>query len=346
MNKIRRFVIWAGLILIVLLIVLSIVSAFYGAERASRFFNSIPLTIYWLLLTAFLIAGLATFRRLLRVPALLLIHLGCIFVFIGAMWGSEAGHRLQKKIFGTDKVPFGYMMIYEQTAKDSIVAEDDTVLVKLPFSIYLEDFRIEYYKNRSYLQVENKNGNRWQIPDEPKQELVLDEGKITIVRVFRNFRIDIKNGQKTATDAPTPPGSAGNPAVIINIDLPDGTTIQQYVFAKFQEQSYSDEGLKFTYVSPHESGVKDYFSDIVLYEGEKYIARKSIEVNHPLHYGGYHFYQHSYDPERGQYTILTVYSDSGLNFVYAGYLMFSLAVLWQFWFRHIGRYFKRAVNGN
>ena len=162
MNKLRRFVMWFGLILIVLLTVLSIVGAFYGAEKASLFFNSLSLTIYWLTLSVFLITGLTTFRRLIRVPGLLLIHLGGVFILVGSIWGSEGGHRLQKKLLGIDKVPFGYMMIYEQTAKDSIVDEDDNVLARLPFSIYLEDFRIEYYESRSYLQVENKNGNRWQ----------------------------------------------------------------------------------------------------------------------------------------------------------------------------------------
>ena len=143
MNKLRRFVMWFGLILIVLLTVLSIVGAFYGAEKAALFFNSLPLTIYWLTLTVFLIVGLVTFRRLIRVHGLLFIHLGCVFILFGAIWGSDGGHRLQKKLFGIDKVPFGYMMIYEQTAKDSIVDEDDNVLAKLPFNIYLEDFRIE-----------------------------------------------------------------------------------------------------------------------------------------------------------------------------------------------------------
>ncbi len=189
MKKLRRYIMWTGLIFIVLMIVLSIVSAFYGAEKAALFFNSLPLIIYWLTLTVFLVAGLATFRPLVRVPGLLFIHLGCVFILAGAIWGSEGGHRLQKKLLGIDKVPFGYMMIYEQTAKDSIVDEDDNVLARLPFSIYLEDFRIEYYKNWSYLQVENKNGNRWQIPDEVGQELSLNESKIKILRVFRNFII-------------------------------------------------------------------------------------------------------------------------------------------------------------
>lgn len=242
MNKLHRFEIWAALLLMVWLAAMSVVAAFYGAQKTAMFFNSLPLAIYWLTLTGFLLAGLITFRRLIRLPRLLLIHFGCVLILVGAMLGSAAGHRLQKKLFGIEKVPFGYMMIYEGTAENHIVAEDDTVLAELPFSIYLKDFRIEYYSD--------------------------------------------------------------------------------------------------------ESDIRDYYSDLILLEGEKQIARKTIEVNHPLHYGGYHFYQHSYDPEKGEYTILTVYSDSGLNLVYAGYLMLSLGILWHFWLRHIGAYVKKCVNGN
>ena len=250
---------------------------------------------------------------------------------------------MQKKLLGIDKVPFGYMMIYEQTSKDSIADEDDNVLVRLPFSIYLEDFRIEYYKSRSYLQVEDNNGNRRQIPDEAGQELGLNETKIKILRVFRNFKIEITEGKKVVTDSAEP---GINPAIKINIELSDGSSKQQYIFAKFHQDTYSDAGLKFTYVSQLQASVKDYFSDLILLEGKKQISKKTIEVNHPLHYGGYHFYQHSYDPEKGQYTILTVYSDSGLNLVYAGYLMLCSGALWHFWFRHFLKFFKRYRNGD
>ena len=191
--------------------------------------------------------------------------------------------------------------------------------------------------------MENKNADIRQIPDEAGAKLDLNEGKIKVVRVFRNFKIAITDGKKIATDSAKP---GINPAIKINIELSDGSSKQQYVFSKFPQDSYSAAGLKFTYVSQLQAPVKDYFSDLILLEGEKQIAKKTIEVNHPLHYGGYHFYQHSYDPEQGRYTILTVYSDSGLNLVYAGYLMLCSGALWHFWFRHFLKFFKRSQNGD
>jgi len=86
--------------------------------------------------------------------------------------------------------------------------------------------------------------------------------------------------------------------------------------------------------------IRDYFSDVVVIKDGKEVTSKTIEVNHPLHYGGYHFYQHSYDSQAGKYTILSVTSDSGLYAVYGGYWLLCLGVLWQFWFRHIIGYIK------
>ena len=96
MHKYRRTIMWLGLVLIIVLTVLSIYGAFIGAERAQQLFNQPPLVVYWTTLAILLIVGIAAFRRLLRVPGLLLIHAGCVLILAGGMRGSHAGHNLQK----------------------------------------------------------------------------------------------------------------------------------------------------------------------------------------------------------------------------------------------------------
>jgi len=76
-------------------------------------------------------------------------------------------------------------------------------------------------------------------------------------------------------------------------------------------------------------------SELQVIKNGRIVAEKDIEVNHPLHFGGYHFYQHDYDKKAGQYTILTVASDTGLPLVYAGYWMLGIGVFWHLWLRHI-----------
>ena len=76
---------------------------------------------------------------------------------------------------------------------------------------------------------------------------------------------------------------------------------------------------------------------LFLLKNGKIVAEKNVEVNHPLHFGGYYFYQHSYDAKAAQYSVLMVVSDAGLSVVYLGYLMLSAGVFWKFWLKHLFR---------
>ena len=81
------------------------------------------------------------------------------------------------------------------------------------------------------------------------------------------------------------------------------------------------------------ASVRNYISEVAVIRNGKEVANKTIKVNYPLHYGGYHLYQHSYDSEEEKFTILMVTSDSGLYAVYTGYWLLCMGVFWQFWFR-------------
>jgi hypothetical protein len=233
-----RAVMWVVLAMVVLLIFLSVYGAFLGPYQAKSFFNSPALSVYWLTFITLLTAAFVIFRRLIRLPGLLLIHAGCILILAGALFGSGAGLKVRNHLLGTDKVQTGQMVIFEGDAENRISLEDSDRFGKLtagqtkelPFHIKLKDFRIEYYK-------------------------------------------------------------------------------PEYV--------------------------RDYISDVQVVKDGKVVAEKSIEVNHPLHFGGYHFYQSSYDAEGHRYTVLSVVSDTGLNLVYAGYMALGIGVFWHFWLRHL-----------
>jgi len=91
-----------------------------------------------------------------------------------------------------------------------------------------------------------------------------------------------------------------------------------------------------------EGMIKDYKSRLVVLEEGNVIVEKVIGVNHPLHYGGYHFYQYSHgEDEHGQYTVLSVTSDSGLSLVYAGFILICAGVFWLFWFQPALAYLTR-----
>lgn len=83
-----------------------------------------------------------------------------------------------------------------------------------------------------------------------------------------------------------------------------------------------------------ERRVPSYNSDVVVLAGGREVAQKVIRANHPLHYGGYHFYQFDYDAREQPYTaLLLVKSDTGLGLVYAGLCLLCVGAVWACWVR-------------
>jgi hypothetical protein len=326
-NRFKRPILWAALIAIVLLVGFSVYGAFIGADQAKAFFNSLPVAVYWWLFVILLATGIILFERLIRVPSLLLMHLGCIVVLMGGMWSSFGGHTIQKRLFGIDKMPRGQMYIPEKMQENRVFPGDSNEPRTLPFSVRLVAFRIEYYPGGT-LMLQDKAGHRWRLIAEPNATLVLNKelGRVTVQRVYENFKVDVQDDKVVMYDEP----GGYNPAVEIRIDGPDGTVSKKNVFEQFPAKSKPDNPLEMSYAKM----VRDYISEVEIVRDGAVVARKNIEVNHPLHYGGYNLYQHEWgEGNTGVYTVLTVASDSGLKAVHIGYAMLLIGLCWHFWIR-------------
>jgi hypothetical protein len=253
----------------------------------------------------------------------------------GALWGSVGGHKLQQKLFGIDKIPSGYMQIYEGHSDNRVISEDKEIR-ELPFYIGLKDFRIEYYKP-DYLRVQNRQGKIWMLPVVIGAEYSLgpEYGTIKILRVFENFKIQIDGENRVAVDDP---GPGSNPALEVQINTPDGQATTRYVFERFPGHMNPDDELFLSY----QRVISEYTSELQVIRDGRVVAEKDIQVNHPLHYGGYHFYQLDYDHQAGRYTVLEVTSNSGLTAIYTGYLMLCIGLCWHFWINILSGKRKRA----
>ena len=93
---------------------------------------------------------------------------------------------------------------------------------------------------------------------------------------------------------------------------------------------YPDKNFALLY---EQSGmaVKDYKSILRVVDGEETVMTKIIEVNDPLKYKGYVFYQSSYDPEGERYTGLQVTKNPGLIVVYSGFILLCIGVVFIFY---------------
>jgi hypothetical protein len=327
-NRLRRSLLWAVLALILLLIAFSVYGAFIGAERAHRFFDSLPLAVYWVLFAALLIAAIALFHRLLHIRGLFLIHLGCVLVLLGGIWGSQAGLKIQDALFYSDTIRAGQMVIYEGKSEKSVVLEDNSTK-QLPFEIKLVDFRIAYYEPGQLL-IQTQDGVGFKIPAETgiKYSLGPDLGSVEIVRQFENFKIVFEGNNRIATDDPN---GKPNPALVLLLKRPDGSKVTRYAFERFAGHDNVNDRMSFSY----RRMIRDFISDLEVIKDNKVAAQKSIEVNKPLHFGGYIFYQQGYDDIEGRYSILRVTTDKGLMIIYLGYILLCAGAFWHFWLRHL-----------
>ncbi|MCK4826268.1 cytochrome c biogenesis protein ResB, partial [bacterium] len=226
-----------------------------------------------------LIVGFISLRKLIRAPALLLIHLGCILVLVGAMYGSEDGQEIPQKLFGIDRIRRGQMLIHQNQESNQVKLEKGDQIKELPFSIRLKDFRIEYYEPK-YLQIQTRQGNAWKIPVELNSEFDLGSefGKVKILKQFQNFIITFDGGTRKVMDSSKP---GCNPALEVQIEYPDGAIITRYVFERFPGHTYPQDKFLLAY----KGVVRDYISDLAVIENGNVVAEKNVEVNHPLHFG-------------------------------------------------------------
>jgi len=334
-----------ALVFLVLLAVLGIYSTFLGAENAQSFFNTLPLTVYWIALTALLFAGIATFRRLLREPWLFMIHAGVIVILVGAMWSSEKGHILANKIFDTEKIPSGYMVLFERRPYDVVMNENmRTQAGTLPFKLNLLSFWLEYYRSGpATITGVNASGEpfTYALSDEFPEEFDIDENtKLFVLETFTNFKVNIQERLGTPVDQQ---GYGENPALEIEIQTSEGRTRRGFLFEKFPSMNSAGAEYNLRYSAGRITGISDYKSyvQVLSSDGSKALAAAIIEVNKPLEIGGYHFYQYSYEPDNLEYTVLAVVSNSGLFSVYLGYWMLGIGVAGLFWIKPVLGYFKQ-----
>ncbi|MDD4888445.1 MAG: cytochrome c biogenesis protein ResB [Phycisphaerae bacterium] len=84
--------------------------------------------------------------------------------------------------------------------------------------------------------------------------------------------------------------------------------------------------------------IKSYNADVSVLVAGQEVERQVVEVNRPLHYGGYHFYQVDWDRRRDDVTIFEVRADTGVGWVFAGYAVGMFGLLWKFWIAPAARW--------
>ena len=87
-----------------------------------------------------------------------------------------------------------------------------------------------------------------------------------------------------------------------------------------------DDFLIKHYSGDFSSAIKTYKSKVKILDKDEVVMTKTIEVNNPLRYKGYSFYQYDYDHRELRYTVLQVVKDPGVPSVYVGFVLLMLGL--------------------
>ena len=154
MAKYRRILMWVTLAGLVGLAQLAALSAFVGHEKAWVLFNSVPLMLAWVALLVLLVVGFKVYPSLLRRPGLLVVHLGCVLILAGGIWGSKLGVKLADTWSPRKRVYKGYMLrLYDGQSSTDVTDATGRHFDELPFEVASEKFRIAYYPYPNKLSV-------------------------------------------------------------------------------------------------------------------------------------------------------------------------------------------------
>jgi hypothetical protein len=367
MKLFRQILMWISLAILAGAAGLSVLGAMLGTDKAWLFFNSVPMAAFWAGLLVLLAAGIVFFPVMFRRPGLGLMHLGCALVLAGGLWGSDAAHRLRRQHAGSTQFYKGAILIHQTATEQEVERKDEPAPARLDFGVKLKKFWIEFYDPRPdhwplLLTRQEQEGDRlvrravpieWHIGREvslPGTDIHLTVEAYVEDSLYQppwncnpdaalpEFRLHLRRGQEARRVLwpvrAGPVDEQGWDALDLRFLYGDQAVAETkwawageplLVVEKPRNDNPKFGGLH---------NVKHYKSRLVIVDKdgrELPETEKVVEVNRPLHYGGYHFCQASWDVGSWRYTVLTVTSDSGLYVVYAGFVALCLGTAVQFW---------------
>ncbi len=346
MNKIvaRYLTLNLALFFMLLLILFSITGAFLGADRARLFFNSPPLAVFWILLTALFSVGFVFWKSLRRRPFLLLCHAGCVAVLLGGLWGSSAAHRLRAAAGWEARLTKGVMMLRQGQADRQVYRDHQHDPFELPFIVHLAETGVSYYDEPS-IGIYARSGKLiGVIPVIVGQTVHISDPdgstvKVTLTQRFENLRLQRDHEGMKGFEGPP---DRSNPGCEVTLTLPDGSESRQYVFERVDPHFLPNAPFLARYLPPHKP--KEYKSLLKIERDGQIVREKTIRVNDPLAYGGYHFYQNTFgQDEIGPYSGIMVVSSRGVGLVFFGYALLSVGLFGQYWVLPLRRRTSRGA---
>lgn len=297
----------------------------------SSFWFVLFLILFSINLTVCLVNRLSLKMRML---GSILSHASILIILMGALIGMFFGQK-------------GLIKIGEAEEISSFTAHDRRQ-IDMAFSIRLDRFiynehidpkeKLLVYPHTNYNAADIKNtigvgvnpsqadreGLIAELPTEigVESDIAQTGYKIKVLRYLSDFAMDTIT--KVAVSRSAKPN---NPAIEVQLKSKAGEISAFWVFAHFPDMHQkTDPNFKFIY---HwvERRPKDFISKVTILKDGKEIISADIRVNEPLRFGGYTFFQSSYDTESLSWSGLQAVKDPGVPVVYAGFILLTLGLV-------------------
>lgn len=173
---------------------------------------------------------------------------------------------------------------------------------------------IAYIEDDKVIKIVN-----WEVGE--KCEIEGSGYQLKIAKYFPSYSVQNEVIKKSDT--------INNPAVRVEITGPRGK-VDDWILGQTQAKWYPDNNFALLY-EKFGMEIKDFKSKLRIIDNGNTVLSKTIEVNDPLKYGGYVFYQSSYDPEGEKYSGLQVTKNPGIVVVYSGFIILCVGVVFIFY---------------
>lgn len=297
--------------MMIFLLVTSILSTLLPDESLKPVFKLCFILVSALLVLSIILCRGRRWPKTLSQWGTYLLHMGIPVLLAGGLVGMILGES-------------GTLILHEGEQSNSAVVRGGQPM-KIPFSIKLVRFSLEMYpvNRQHFLDISEPSGRmEMSVPLTQKGPLQIPDltAEVSVEEWLNDFVIDQKgNAQNRSTEW-------NNPAIRLRF----GKELI-WLFAK-----YADYGAHARTSLPYQfryrleetgGGIQSYKSEIRVINEGAVVLSKTIQVNDPLHYKGYTFYQMSYDQESLAWTGLHVKRDPGVWLVYLGSLMMIAGLL-------------------
>lgn len=245
-----------------------------------------------------------------RLMGTLISHLSILVILAGALMGMFFGEK-------------GYIKINEAQTINSF--ESKGKIVSPGFSLRLDDFIYEEQVDpKEKLLVYSKDKTLLgEFPVFLDKEFELNNSlKLKILRFIPDFSMNLATKEVVSrSNAPR------NPAIELELKGKDAVAKTFWAFANYPDM-HQEVSKDFTFVYRWAMRrPKDFISKVTIIKEGRELLSQDIRVNHPLRFGGYAFFQSSYDKENLSWSGLQAVKDPGVAVVYLGFLMLIFGLI-------------------